>query len=380
MVRLLSLPLLVGSAVASNIYATHYAGILASLSFSKSGSNYTLTDIQDTSIAGSPSWTTWDASSRTLYLIDEKSPGTLRSFKADAAGRLTLLAAATGYPVGVATTLYGGADGKGFIATAHYSDSSVSTFKLPLTNSSTPLQHLQYNMSAPGADPSRQEAPHPHHVFTDPTGAFLLSPDLGADLVRIFSINKNTGILTECPNIVSTPGNGPRHGTFYSGAGGRFLLIANELANTVSVYSFVYGGACPTFSLKQTLGTYPNNGTGIAQSKVAEVRVKGSYVYVTNRWDGTFNGSDSIAQFYISPYGRLVFLSLSNAYGVFPRTFEINKAGDLAVIGNQYTANVVVVKRNLYSGVLGPKVADLRVGPVGHADTGDGMPSVTWAE
>jgi len=41
------------------------------------------------------------------------------------------------------------------------------------------------------------EAPHPHHVFTDPTGDFLLVPDLGADLIRINRIDRSTGALTE---------------------------------------------------------------------------------------------------------------------------------------------------------------------------------------
>jgi 6-phosphogluconolactonase (cycloisomerase 2 family) len=219
-------------------------------------------------------------------------------------------------------------------------------------------------------------------VITDPTGNFLLAPDLGADVIRVFSINRSTGLLTECPSIAAAPGDGPRHAAFWTQNGNRLLFVANELANTVSSYTTTYtSGGCPTFARKQTLGTFPNNGTGPEKSKNSEIRVKGNSVYVTNRWDETFNGNDSIAQFSLSYSGRLTFVGLTNSYGIFPRTFEISNAGDYAVIGNQYTANVVVVRRNPYTGALGAKVAEARVGPTGEADVWPtGMTSITLAE
>jgi hypothetical protein len=40
---------------------------------------------------------------------------------------------------------------------------------------------------------SRNDAAYPHKVIADPTGNFVLAPDLGADLIRLYSINNNTG-------------------------------------------------------------------------------------------------------------------------------------------------------------------------------------------
>jgi 6-phosphogluconolactonase (cycloisomerase 2 family) len=44
--------------------------------------------------------------------------------------------------------------------------------------------------------PSRQDKPHPHFVIADPPGKFFLAPDLGADLIRVFSIDTKSGMLS----------------------------------------------------------------------------------------------------------------------------------------------------------------------------------------
>jgi 6-phosphogluconolactonase (cycloisomerase 2 family) len=36
--------------------------------------------------------------------------------------------------------------------------------------------------------PSRQDVAYPHKVIADPTGNFVLAPDLGADLIWLYSI------------------------------------------------------------------------------------------------------------------------------------------------------------------------------------------------
>lgn len=43
-------------------------------------------------------------------------------------------------------------------------------------------------MTAPGPDPYRQDKPHPHSVFTDPSGRFLLSADL---VSRLFYLHRS---------------------------------------------------------------------------------------------------------------------------------------------------------------------------------------------
>lgn len=266
--------------------------------------------------------------------------------------------------------------------------SQLTTFKLPL-NGGSPLQTIKY--TGKSVNPSRQEAPHPHHAFTDPTGDFLIVPDLGTDLIRIHKIDKSSGKLTECGAGKPVPGTGPRHGAFWrpSGtssrvhrqAGSTVLFIANELSNSVSGWAVSYPpGGCMTLTLKQTLNPYQGNATAVTGTKVGEVRVKDNFVYISNRNDKKFSGNDSISQFTISSTGDITWTDNTSSYGTYPRTFEINKAGDFVAIGDQTTSNVAIVARDTATGKLGKKVADLRIQSAGHPENEDGLSAVVWEE
>ena len=100
-------------------------------------------------------------------------------------------------------------------------------------------------MSGRGANPQRQNAPHPHYVMADPSNEFLVVPDLGADLLRLYAIDKTSGKLTDCPAQATSPGTGPRHVTFWTppaaskvgrraSVAGTMMYSANELSNSVS--------------------------------------------------------------------------------------------------------------------------------------------------
>ncbi|CZT04512.1 hypothetical protein WAI453_011540 [Rhynchosporium graminicola] len=372
-------PVLFNVVACANLFAAHYSGTINSLTFIPSSSGAaSLTLNTSLTIGGQPSWMTWDSASRTIYMPDESGSGrSSLSFAVSAAkdGKLALLGKASGLPlVGVANVVYG----SGYIATAHYSASSISTMKLPLTSSSTVLQTLKYTMNGAGPVPSRQDAPHPHHVFPDPTGDFLLAPDLGADVIRIYKIDKASGKLTACPSYVEPGGTGPRHGVFW---GKDVLYVANELANSVHAFAVTYpSSGCLTLTRSQSLTTMTGNKAAPVGTKVGELHVKGNFLYVSNRRDLSFAPNDSIATFSLSSTGVMTFVDISSSGGTYPRTFSINKAGDLMAIGDQTTANVVVVKRDPATGQLGPQLASLRVGSVGRAENDDGLSSVLWDE
>jgi 6-phosphogluconolactonase (cycloisomerase 2 family) len=131
-------------------------------------------------------------------------------------------------------------------------------------------------MDGPGPDPSRQEAPHPHMAAVDPTGGFIIVPDLGADILRVYSIDKPTGFLTSCANVTAAPGSGPRHAAFWEGAGGTMMYLANELGNDVTVYSVAYPteeGQCLSLFSIQTDTPYPADQAVKNGQKIGEVRV-----------------------------------------------------------------------------------------------------------
>lgn len=91
-------------------------------------------------------------------------------------------------------------------------------------------------------------------MVVDSTGQFILAPDLGADLVRIFHVNQETGLLEQQDPLKVVAGSGPRHGAFWTRAGGspctKFFLVS-ELDNTLTAYDVAYPQD-GTISFKQT--------------------------------------------------------------------------------------------------------------------------------
>lgn len=113
-------------------------------------------------------------------------------------------------------------------------------------------------MSEPGSNPSRQEAPHPHEALIDPTDSYVIFNDLGADLIRIFSINKETSALTELTPSKASPGSGPRHGAFLVANDKTYYFLVCELTNEVKSYAVTYGTSGLSFNEVYSSGIYGN--------------------------------------------------------------------------------------------------------------------------
>lgn len=104
------------------------------------------------------------------------------------------------------------------------------------------LQNQTFELSEPGPNPDRQDAPHPHGAFLEPTGRYIVVPDLGADLVRVFRVEDGDGGLgwTALDPLVAAPGSGPRHAAFLATGGKTYMYLVSELANTVTGYTVKY--------------------------------------------------------------------------------------------------------------------------------------------
>lgn len=116
-------------------------------------------------------------------------------------------------------------------------------------------------LSAPGTNPDRQDAPHPHEALIDPTDSFVVVPDLGADLIRVFTIDPKTTLLKESTPFSTPPGSGPRHGAFLVSQGKTYFYLVSELANTVATYNVTYGWDTLNFEELAIQGTYGNRAT-----------------------------------------------------------------------------------------------------------------------
>lgn len=234
---------------------------------------------------------------------------------------------------------------------------------------------------------SRQDKPHPHEAIPDPTGQFLLVPDLGADLVRVFTVDQDSGNLTACGAGVADPGDGPRHGVFWAPSscstdGLRFYTV-NELGNSVSAWSVLYtDSGCLSLLKTQTLSTYADGVTPGNTTKAAEIRVRDNYLYAANRADESFGQEqDSLVTYSIDPStGNITWVRATSGFAWYPRTFEINNAGDLVAVGGQTSSNVAIIARDPVTGQLGDLVANVSVATRGTAGGEDGLSAVIWVE
>jgi len=140
----------------------------------------------------------------------------------------------------------------------HSSGSSVSTYTILPTGGLKLLQSFTFALTSPGTVPSRQDAPHPHEAILDPTDSFIVVPDLGADLLRVFSIDPITSLLTESTSKQITPGAGPRHGAFLVTAEGTWFFLVDEIDNQVRSFKTTYSPGSLTFDEVFEASTYGN--------------------------------------------------------------------------------------------------------------------------
>jgi 6-phosphogluconolactonase (cycloisomerase 2 family) len=283
-------------------------------------------------------------------------------------------------------------------ANEFYSEgSAVSTFALPIKNNQPALQAFHFNMTHPGKV-AQQDSPHPHEVFLDPTGSFIVSPDLGADLLRVYSIDGDSGKLDECPSTNVTFGSGPRHGVFWTdgtdrvtegathqrklaAVGKTMLYLVNEIGGTMMVYDVSYSrSGCLSLEKTQTIVPYPKGVMPDGATPAGITRI-GDALYVSIRTDQGFRPNDSMVALDRSPKdGSVKVRNSSSAHGKVPRTFVINRAGNLVAIGNQASATVSIVRRDRQTGNLGDEVAVLQVGEPGKVGSAEGLSSVIWDE
>ncbi|KAF2229051.1 3-carboxy-cis,cis-mucoante lactonizing enzyme [Viridothelium virens] len=367
---------------ATNLYVSSYNGSITTLELTSQNGSYQLRSVyENAGCSPNPSWLNLDQPHGYLYCQDEGltvANGSLSSFSVAEDGELTLVDKAATITGPVNSVIYGNRTGLRSIALAHYAGSAVSSWTLSPNGTFSFLQSEFFTLAQPGPVPSRQDAPHPHETILDPTGQFILVPDLGADLVRIFGFDATTERLTELTPLKVVPGSGPRHGAFWTpdgvsgGNSTTFLYIVTELGQTVTSYAVSYPAAGGlAFEEVYTSKTYGANRTEPAGTAPAEVAISpdNRFLVISNRNDSAFSIqspgadnsssvelSDSLSTFQLNQDGTLTFRQLAPAGGSYPRQFSLNKVGDLVAVGLQYSGRVVIFKRDVESGLVGDSV------------------------
>ncbi|CAG8954631.1 hypothetical protein HYFRA_00004551 [Hymenoscyphus fraxineus] len=371
---------LVASAAAVNIHISSYGGLLSSYSLEKSSSitpdkkatGYTLKDLGSINGPGpQPSWLELGTDKKIVYALDENwngPNGSIASYSITKNGSLQLLQKYQTPNGPVATTLYN--KGKG-IAVALYGGAAVGSYSVKPDGALESLGNFFFTQAGPGPVAARQEKPHPHEVILDPNDKFIVAPDLGSDLLRIFSIDAKTSKLTEQEPFPVKPGSGPRHGAFYAGPGCKkgstYFFLVNELTNTVESYNVTYGKSLD-FKLIESKGIYGNISTPAGASgaeaiispdhKFLHTSARNATILNVALTNGTVVKSDTLQTWSIdAATGKLNFVANSPSGGATPRQFSLNKEGTLAGVGSQGSGRFVIMERDVKTGVFGKIVA-----------------------
>lgn len=210
----------------------------------------------------------------------------------------------------------------------------------------------------------------------DPTGQFLLVPDLGADLVRVFAVNQTSLGLTASTALVAAPGSGPRHAAFVvsprddddNNNNRTRLYLVSELANTVTGYDVAYHDN-NTLGFRQVYisGSHGLNQTVPSGAAAGEIHATpdAKYLILSSRNEASLSlanfdpanstrlPSDALITFAVDhATGGLTALQTFPAGGMVPRQFSVSRAGDRLGVGLQADGRVVVIDRDVRTGLL----------------------------
>ncbi|KAJ4026175.1 hypothetical protein NW761_006720 [Fusarium oxysporum] len=396
------LSVLLGSAVlavpsqAVNLFVADYGGNLSTLSLTESAKGFDLSvTSKTTDCSPGPSWLTLDKHNNVLYCLDRglnfQPPGSLNSFTIGEKGVLKRVSRVKSITGGaVAGGIVTGASGKRGYFSASYTPGVASLYGLGDKGTivgTAPLQELTTKISQTGPIADRQEASHLHHVILDPTGKYVITPDLGGDVCRVFTYDKNTLTpIAEVGSLSAPRGSGPRHGFFRIMANGEtFFFFNGELDQKVYSYSVKYTRTglsfTKVFEIPSLNASFPPNTAPISEIAMSPDQ---RFVIVTNREKSFANSpqrgsgpSDTLTVFRINENGTLKPIQAVPSGGYLPRQFSFNKSGDKIAVGHQVNQTVVIWKRDVKSGKIiteqeGGKLAQVKL-------TGDVVATI-WDE
>ncbi|KAK3318548.1 YkgB protein [Apodospora peruviana] len=363
---------------ATLLYVTSYAGTVTTLNLTvTSPSAASLQSIATSTECGAqPSWLTLVGPN--LYCLDEswgQLNGSLISFTTSpTTGKLTLLDKATTIGGPVSAVVYG--QGGAGLAIADYAEAGINTFNIANPADLQPVQANAWVLPQKGPNPDRQEKPHPHQAILDPTGKFLLVPDLGFDRVHVFSLDQVTLKQTELAPLLSPPGSGPRHGVFVKAGEKTLFYVITELSNQIIGYSVTYK-ADNTLGFTQVYisGTHGPEPVpaGAAGGEIA-LSPDSKFITVSSRNEASLKipnfdktnstqlASDPLITFSINyDTGALTLVQKFPAGGLVPRHFSFNKAGTLVASAAQKDGRLAIISRDVSTGVLKEYVANIAI-------------------
>jgi 6-phosphogluconolactonase len=231
------------------------------------------------------------------------------------------------------------------LMSAQYGGGSVAVFPIAKDGSiGTRTQLIQHGQ--PSRVHKNQQAAHPHCVAISPDNRFAMVCDLGMDKIVVYELDLPSGKLKEVAQADAIPGGGPRHMKFHPD--GKYALVLNELALSISVYQ--YDGANGTMTLVETTESLTAQEKAINTfNSGSEIRIhpSGKFVYSANR------GHDSISVYrFDAGEGRLQRIGIVPVRGAWPRNFNLSPDGQFLLAANKDSNSVAVFEVDDQNGSL----------------------------
>lgn len=228
------------------------------------------------------------------------------------------------------------------IIVANYSSGNINVFGKNTDGSIVALKQQEQHFGK-GINTNRQEGPHAHMVYFSPDKKYVFSNDLGNDKVYSYFYNPNESdkVLQLKDTFAINAGSGPRHLIFSKN--GKFVYVLNELDGSLIVFQYSDG------ILKKIDETTILAKDFKGQFKAADIHISpdGKFLYASNRGE-----ANTISIFKILKNGKLESKGQTSCLGKEPRNFVIDPTGNFLLVGNQYSNEIVIFKRDKKTGML----------------------------
>jgi 6-phosphogluconolactonase (cycloisomerase 2 family) len=305
-----------------------------------------------------PSWLTLSKDQRYLFAVNENGPG-----QTDVVGKVSSFSID---PKTHAVSFINQIDSKGeepthsslsgdgrFLFVANYAvhpDPGGSLAVVPVGKDGKLSAVVQTSTHpASKVNPERQASSHVHSAVSSPDGKYLIASDLGADKLFVFTYDgKQSQPLqpAKTPSVELPAGSGPRHLLFSKD--GKHAWLTSEMDARVTVFDYHDG----VFKRTQQVELAKQEGQQHRAAGGLHTSPDGKFLYVANRGDVNELLVFSINQ----STGQLKEIQRRSVEGKEPREFSFDPSGHFMLIANQKSNQIVTVKVDPKTGLLGETV------------------------
>ena len=278
-----------------------------------------------------------------VYAVCEvgKGQGSISAYSFEAAsGKLTYLNSSSSGGDGPCYVSVD--DQKNFVFAGNYSGGSLSA--IPINGDGSLSKDIQAIIHQGSSIHPNQDKPHVHATVLSPDNQYLFVPDLGTDKINIYNVDvsKSKPLTPADPDFVQVEtGSGPRHFTFHPNQ--KYAYVIQELTGAITAFKYDQGKLEPIQSVNDT----PDGFNGTPDASDIHISPDGKFLY------GSLRGEiNELVIYAVGQDGKLSFVGRQSTFGNHPRNFAIDPSGNYLLVGNGRSDEIVIFKRDHYTGLL----------------------------